>query len=190
LQDFPRHEGYLQANAERCVMWRERLSALGPGLKVGISWKGGTLLSRSPLRSIPLPEWGPIFDVPGVRFVSLQYGDAAATVRPLAPRHGTRIVHWQEAIDDYEECAALVSALDLVISVQTAVVHLTGALGKPGWVLVPYCPEWRYGAAGNTMPWYPSLRIFRQSSFGDWDPVVATVARELAALETRGGAPA
>ena len=190
LREFPRHAGYLKADASRTAMWREQLSALGPGIKVGVSWKGGTQLTRSPLRSIPLPEWEPIFDVPGVQFVSLQYGDAAATVGALAPPHGTRIVHWQKAIDDYDECAALVSALDLVISVQTAVVHLTGALGRPGWVMVPYCPEWRYGAAGDGMPWYPSLRIFRQASFGEWGLVVAMVARELAALERRAGAPA
>lgn len=190
LREFPRHEGYLEADAERAARWRQRLSALGPGVKVGVSWKGGTQLTRSPLRSIPLQEWAPIFDVPGVQFVSLQYGDAAAAAGALTPRHGTCIVHWQEAIDDYDECAALVAALDLVISVQTAVVHLTGALGKPGWVMVPYCPEWRYGAAGEGMPWYPSLRIFRQTSFGDWGPVVAMVARELAALERRAGVPA
>jgi len=183
LRDFPRHEGYLDADAERSARWRERLSTLGPGVKVGISWKGGTQLTRSLLRSIPLPEWGPIFNVPGVQFVSLQYGDAAAAVHDLASRHGTRIAHWQEAIDDYDECAALISSLDLVISVQTAVVHLTGALGKSGWVMVPYCPEWRYGFAGDAMPWYPSVRVFRQPSFGEWEPVIDAVAGELHALK-------
>jgi ADP-heptose:LPS heptosyltransferase len=80
---------------------------------------------------------------------------------------------------DYEETAALVSALDLVISVCTAVIHLGGALGRPVWVMAPYSPEWRYGIAGEEMPWYPSVRVFRQAAFGEWDAVVERVAQSL-----------
>lgn len=181
-QDFPRHQGYLRADPERIATWRDRLSSLGAGLKVGVSWQGGTHLSRSPLRSIPLSRWLPIFGVEDVHFISLQYGDAMRALDEFASRHGERIAHWQEAIDDYDETAALVSALDVVISVQTAIVHLSGALGKTAWVMVSYCPEWRYGFAGENMPWYPSVRLFRQPSLGEWKPVVAAVARELQAL--------
>lgn len=175
---FPRHQGYLKADPECVARWRDRLSSLGAGLKVGVSWQGGSHLSRSPLRSIPLPQWLPILGTEGARFVSLQYGDAAPALDEFASRHGTRIAHWQEAIEDYDETAALVSALDLVISVQTAIVHLAGALGRRAWVMVSYCPEWRYGFAGENMPWYPSVRMFRQPSFGEWQPVIAAVARE------------
>ncbi len=182
-QDFPRHDGYLKADPERVAMWRQRLSSLGSGLKVGVSWQGGTHLTRSPLRSIPLSYWLPIFGNGDTCFVSLQYGEAAPAIEELASRHGKRVAHWQEAIDDYDETAALVSALDLVISVQTAVVHLTGALGRPACVMVPYCPEWRYGFAGESMRWYPSVRVFRQSSFGEWESVIEAVAREVRALE-------
>ena len=184
-QEFPQHEGYLKADPERVANWRRRLSSLGNGLKVGVSWQGGTHLTRSPLRSVPLSHWLPIFTAGDARFVSLQYGDSAAAIEELASQHGTRIAHWPEAIEDYEETAALVTALDLVISVQTAVVHLTGALGRPAWVMVPYCPEWRYGFAGESMRWYPSVRVFRQSSFGEWEPVIAAIARELRALGQR-----
>jgi ADP-heptose:LPS heptosyltransferase len=90
--------------------------------------------------------------------------------------------HWPQAIEDYDETAALVSALDLTVSVCTAIVHLSGALGRPVWVMAPIRPEPRYGLKGETMRWYPSARMFRQQSFGDWNPVIAAVA---AALEKR-----
>ncbi len=185
VQDFPQHHGYLRADPERIAVWRERLFSLGSGLKIGVSWQGGTHLTRSPLRSIPLSQWLPIFGTGDTCFISLQYGHAAAALDEFASQHGKRVAHWQEAIDDYDETAALVSALDLVISVQTAVVHLSGALGRPAWVMVPYCPEWRYGFAGADMPWYPSVRVFRQPSFGEWEPVIAVVAREVRALARR-----
>jgi tetratricopeptide (TPR) repeat protein len=184
-EEFPQHAGYLKADPERVAKWRERLSSLGCRLNVGVSWQGGTHLTRSPLRSIPLSQWLPIMGAEDTCFISLQYGDAAAALDEFASQHGKRIAHWQEAIDDYDETAALVSALDLVISVQTAVVHLTGALGRPAWVMVPYCPEWRYGFAGDSMRWYPSVRVFRQPSFGEWEPVIAAVGREVRALERR-----
>jgi len=183
--DFPRHRGYLKADPRGVAAWRERLAALGPGLKVGISWQGGTHKTRRPLRSIPLPQWLPILETGEAHFVSLQYGDCGDALEELSARHGKRVAHWPEAIDDYDETAALLAALDLVVSVCTAVIHLAGALGRPVWIMAPYCPEWRYGFAGEGMPWYPSVRVFRQPSFGEWSPVIERVAGELRALENR-----
>jgi hypothetical protein len=181
--DFPRHQGYLKADPERVARWRERLDRIGPGLKVGIAWAGGVRKTRRALRSIPLEEWRPILETPGVRFASLQYtADAGATVSALREQQRMRVEHWDEAISDYEETAALVCALDLVISVCTAVIHLGGALGRRVWVLAPFSPEWRYGFTGDTMPWYPSVRIFRQPAFGEWDPVISAAAAELRRL--------
>ena len=177
--DFPRHTGYLKANATRVAHWRARLDAHGEGLKVGISWLGGTKKTRRLVRSIPLEQWGSLLALPGAHFVSLQYTDCSAELADLERNHGIRIYHWQEAIDDYDETAALVGALDLVISVQTAVVHLAGALGKPGWVMVSAFPEWRYSRTGTTLPWYPSLRIFRQRTLGHWQDVIDQMAAEL-----------
>jgi tetratricopeptide (TPR) repeat protein len=180
LADFPRHDGYLKADPERVAYWRERLSSLGRGPKIGISWSGGVRKTRRPLRSIPLDKWLPILRVPEVRFVSLQYTkEAHAETAEIRDRHGIAIEHWQEAIDDYDETAALVTALDLVVSVCTSVIHLGGALGQPVWVMAPRVPEWRYGFTGDRMPWYPSVRIFRQTAFAEWDPVISTVAAEL-----------
>lgn len=188
LNDFPRHDGYLRAEPGRIACWRERLAQLGPGLKVGISWTGGVHKTRRPLRSVPLEQWLPILETPQVRFVSLQYtAEAGTEVAELRAQHGVMIEHWPEAIDDYHETAALVCALDLVISVCTAIVHLGGALGRPVWVMAPHSPEWRYGLKGDTMPWYPFVKIIRQPAFGEWGPVVFSVATE---LRRRAGAAA
>lgn len=178
--DFPQHRGYVRAEAERVLHWRERLLHLNGPLTVGISWKGGTYVSRTDQRSIALEEWLPIFRIPGVRFVSLQYTEGAAEeVRALRERHGVDLVHWPEAIDDYDETAALVSALDVTITVCTAIAHLAGALGRPLWVMAPTNPEWRYGFSGDTMVWYPSARVFRQTRPGHWSEVIASVSLEL-----------
>ena len=90
--------------------------------------------------------------------------------------------HWQDALDDYDETAAMVCALDLVISVCTAVIHLTGALGKPVWIMVPAVAEWRYLHSGETLPWYPSARLFRQTEVGRWQDVISRVGEQLSRL--------
>jgi tetratricopeptide (TPR) repeat protein len=186
LSDFPVHQGYLKADPRRVERWRDRLSQLGTGPTIGISWSGGVRKTRRPLRSIPLERWLPILRVPGARFVSLQYTKgAAAEVAAVNDQNGLRVEHWQEAIDDFEETAALLCALDQVVSVCTAVIHLGGALGRPVWVMAPYAPEWRYGFSGDKMPWYPSVKIYRQPAFGEWDPVISSVAAELERLAGR-----
>jgi tetratricopeptide (TPR) repeat protein len=177
--DFPLHHGYLVADPERVVHWRRQLETLGSGLKVGISWQGGSNQSRRPVRSIPLAHWVPILRIPRAHFVDLQYSDCVDEVNELESNSGIHIHRWEAVRNDYEETAAMVGALDCVISVCTAVVHLGGALGKPVWVLAPYSPEWRYGIAGEKMTWYPSVTVFRQPRYGEWEPVVARVVEEL-----------
>jgi Flp pilus assembly protein TadD len=176
---FPKRAGYLAAAPERVAAYRDRLGGLGPGLKVGLSWRGGLPTTRRNLRSLELASLAPLLrDLPA-QFVSLQYGDCAAEIESLGAMHGVRVLHWQEAIDDYDETAALVAALDLVITVCTSIVHLGGALGRPVRVLVPTLPEWRYGRAGNEMIWYPSVRLYRQKQCGQWGDVLEMVGREL-----------
>ncbi len=179
--DFPRHRGYLKAPPERVAAWRERLSVLGTGPKIGLSWRGGTMKSREPLRSIDLSHWLPILKVPGLHFVSLQYtAHAPRDLHALAQDHGVQVAHWPDAIDDFAETAALVTALDLTLSVCTSIVHLAGALGRPVWVMAPYTPEWRYGHSGETLRWYPSALMFRQRDDRQWQPVIDSVAARLA----------
>jgi Flp pilus assembly protein TadD len=183
---FPAHHGYLLADPAKVSRWRERLAALGPGHTIGISWRGGTPRTRTERRSLLLADLAPLLRAPGFHFVSVQYGPEAATeVERFASESGIRVHHWPEAIDDYDETAALATALDGIVSVCTAIVHLGGALGRPVWVATPRVPEWRYGASGERVPWYPAVRLFRQSASGDWAPVVEAIRRELA-LVRRG----
>lgn len=183
---FPQHHGYLRAADERVEYWSARLQALGDGLKIGISWRGGLKQTRQMLRSIPLDNWLGLLRTENTQFVSLQYTDCSIEIEALHEQHGIKLPQWPDALRDYDETAALVSALDLIISVQTSVIHLAGALGKPVWVMVPAAPEWRYGIQGESMPWYPSARLFRQQEPNKWAPVLATVARELDSLAKRG----
>lgn len=177
---FPSHRGYLTADPSRVAAWKGRLGATGVGPKIGISWTGGVRKTGRNLRSLALHAWLPLLRTPGARFVSLQYTpEAEKEVERFRTGHGVALHHWPEAIADYDETAALACALDLVISVCTSVVHLCGALNRPTWVLAPYSPEWRYGFRGRVMPWYPSVRVFRQVRFGDWTDVLAEVGDEL-----------
>lgn len=180
-EDFPQHAGYLRAAPERVAYWRARLDELGPGPKIGLSWRGGVAATRRHLRSLALGEFLPLLRLPA-RFVSLQYGDCGDDLNLLRREHGVILPHWQDAIDDYDETAALVCALDLVISVCTAVIHLAGALGKPVWVLVPAVAEWRYLDRGEKLPWYPSAQLFRQAETGRWQDVITRVRPQLERL--------
>ena len=180
--DFPVHTGYLEADGATVERWRERLRLLGSGAKIGVSWRGGTVHTRSRLRSVELAELLPLLRTPGARFVSVQYGDCREELARFRADHGIAIEHWPDALTDYDQTAALVAALDLVISVQTAVVHLAGALGRPAWVLVPVAPEWRYLVTGDDMPWYPSARLFRQRAPRAWQETVESITAELARL--------
>jgi len=176
--DFPAHAGYLNADPKRVAAWRARFAADGVRLRVGIAWRGGTLRSRAPLRTLPLARLARALWQPGLELFSLQHdanGEEEAAIRA----EGIEVHHPAEAIASFDEMAALVRSLDLVVTVCSSVVHLGGALGVPVCVLAPFSPEWRYLARGTSLPWYPSVRMFRQDRFGVWDGVLATVRREL-----------
>lgn len=177
-EDFPRHTGYLAADPERVLYWSERLRELGPGLKVGLSWRGGTAGTRRPLRSIEPESLAPLLQQP-VHFINLQYGSTQTDRRAFDALRDAKFVHWADALDSFDETAALVVALDLVISVCTTVIHLAGALGRPVWILTPASPEWRYLSAGTTLPWYPSARLFRQKRAFEWGEVIDRVTLAL-----------
>jgi hypothetical protein len=117
----------------------------------------------------------------GISFVSLQHDGCEDELNEFAKDESIRVIHWQQAIENFDETAALIAALDMVICVCGSVVHLTGAVGKTAWVMVPACPEWRYLDAGDTIPWYPTVRLFRQTIAGDWYGPVAEVTRHLSA---------
>jgi hypothetical protein len=177
--DFPAHAGYLRPDRLKLERWRTRLEALGPGRKMGVSWRGGLLKTGRARRSLELGELAALLKLEGVRFFSLQYGNVGDELAMLERLHGVRVVHFPEAMEDYDEAAALIGALGGVLSVCTSVVHLSGALGRPALVMAPHSAEWRYGHSGEEMPWYPSVRILRQPRPGDWAPVFAEARRTL-----------
>ena len=133
------------------------------------------------LRPSVATQWLPVLQTQGVCFISLQHGPCDDELAQINALENVSVTHWSQAIDDYEETAALIGALDLVITVCSSVVHLAGALGKPVWVLVPTCPEWRYLQSGETMPWYPSVRLVRQRRLGEWGDTISA-AREMIAV--------
>jgi ADP-heptose:LPS heptosyltransferase len=122
-----------------------------------------------------LERLSPLFEIAGIRFVSLQKGEEARQIAET----GLKLFDWMDECGDLMETAALISQLDLVISVDTAVMHLTGALGKPLWLLNRFETEWRWMLEREDTPWYPTMRIFRQPRAGSWDEVVIRVAAAL-----------
>ncbi len=180
LADVPAAVPYLPVDAAAAARWRERLGAAG--FKVGLVWSGNPQHKNDRNRSIPLASLVPLFGIAGIRWFSLQVGERAADLARLPD--GT-IADISDGLTDFTETAAAIAGLDLVISVDTAVAHLAGALGKPVWVLVPFVPDWRWLLDRDDSPWYPTARIFRQPARGDWE-TVALLLRQ--ALERQIGA--
>jgi hypothetical protein len=163
--DFPRTP-FLVADPERRLQWRALLDTL-PGKKVGIAWTGGLDNTFKSRRSFNLEGLLPILKIPGITWVSLQYKDPSAEIELLSERHGIEVKHWERAVGkgvDYDETAALVSELDAVVSVTTAMVHLCGALGKKCYVLVPKrCRWWYQPMADGRHSWYDCIKLYRQA---------------------------
>jgi tetratricopeptide (TPR) repeat protein len=186
---FPTHPGYLVPDAAQVAEWRSRYERLGAGLVVGISWKGGKDDGTRRRRSTTLTQWAPLFKIPGIAFVNLQYGHWRAEIDEFARVFGATLHHWDDAnpLADLDGFAAQVAALDLVISVDNSTVHMAGALDRPVWTLLPYSCDWRWFTDRDESPWYPSMRLFRQASFrematSNWDDVFGRVSQALEAL--------
>jgi tetratricopeptide (TPR) repeat protein len=166
---------YLQVPEVLVQPWAQRLASL-PGRRVGLVWAGNPKLHRDALRSIPLERWAPVLAVPGVSFISLQKGAAAAQLGAgIYP-----VVDWMASCEDMLDTAALICGLDLVIAVDTAVAHLAAALGKPVFLLNRHESEWRWMLERQDSPWYPTVRQFRQTDPADWGPALGRVAEALA----------
>lgn len=180
---------YLQADPAATVRWRDRLAALGARLVVGISWRGGILKGNSAQRSIDLASFAPLFNLPDVRFVNVQYGSHQDAIDELNATLRQPLLSFEEIdpLRDMDGLAALLSALDLVISVDNSTVHLAGALGVPTWMLCPAHPNWRWQREREDNMWYDSVRLFRQekSRANDWDKVFARMAGELQQAQPR-----
>jgi tetratricopeptide (TPR) repeat protein len=179
LANFPARRGYLQADAGRVQHYHARLAALGPGRKIGIAWRGGLMRTRQAVRSVPPELLGPVLARRELRFVSLQHDAGEDELARLGGDGGTRVVHWPDVVSVPDEAAALMTALDAVLTVCSSVVHLGGALGVRVIALVPTRPEWRYLREGIRIPWYPSVELVRQDRPGEWGSVIGQVAERL-----------
>jgi tetratricopeptide (TPR) repeat protein len=181
LASFPQRASYLAAAPSTRALWRDRFDQLGPGLKIGVSWRGGAESKSARIRSTTLTDWLPLLHVPQCHFVNLQYGVAAEELAQLTQRHGAKLHHWEDSnpLTDLDGFAAQVAELDLVISVANATVHLAGALGVPTWILLPKFWGWRWLLGRTDSPWYPSVEVMRQSVSSDWGGLMALVRQRL-----------
>lgn len=177
LDTIPASVPYLSAEPAGIADWAARLS--GNGRRVGLVWKGNPRFENDADRSLPdLSVLAPLGGLAGIDFISLQKGTGEDEA--LAPPPDLHLQAFGGQLTDFADTAALIANLDLVISVDTAVAHLAGALGKPCWVLLPdFRTDWRWLTGRNDSPWYPSLRLFRQPAGGDWLPVVSEVQQAL-----------
>jgi tetratricopeptide (TPR) repeat protein len=176
---------YLTAEPGLVAEWRHRIGT--EGCKIGIAWQGNPAAAAERGRSIPLREFLPLAGIPGVRLISLQKHHGLEQLAD-APRE-LRIERLGEAFDAgpdaFVDTAAAMQCLDVVITSDTAVAHLAGALGRPVWVGLQHVPDWRWLLEGEGCRWYPTMRLFRQSSPGDWGSVMARIAERLGMSETR-----
>jgi hypothetical protein len=185
MDDIPDRAPYLRADLRKSAAWAARLASV-PGLRVGLCWAGGhrphveaQKLDRR--RSMSLSMLEPLGAVQNVSFFSLQKGRPASD-EARAPPAGLSLIDWTDELPDFSDTAALVANLDLVVTVDTAVAHLAGALGCRVWMLNRFDTDWRWLHHGHASRWYPTLRIFRQPSPGDWLPPISDVCRQLALL--------
>lgn len=184
VETIPNAVPYLSVSNERIQSWEEELRLLPHGIKVGICWAGMSRPSQPTAqliderRSMRLEQFAEAAKVKGVSWVSLQLGPPLEQIK--SPPPGMTILDVSENLDDFYDTASLIKNLDLVITVDTAVCHVAGALGVPTWMLSRFDGCWRWLGNRKDSPWYPTLRQFRQPKAGDWQSVVKEVAAELA----------
>lgn len=168
LDNLPSTVPYLRPDAARVAAWQARLASF-PGQRIGLVWAGNPKHKNDHNRSCPLAALQPLFGLPDVAWFSLQKGEHAKQLAGLPHGHITDL---GAELNSFADTAAALQALDLLITVDTSVAHLAGALGRPAWVLLPYAPDWRWMLERDDSPWYPSLHLFRQRSAGDWVGVI------------------
>jgi hypothetical protein len=177
LESIPARVPYVDANDALAPQWRARLADKDRHLKIGLVWAGSEAHQNDRNRSIPLATFAPLAQGPNTCIYSLQKGDAAR--QAAASSAPFPLVDWTSELHDFADTAALIAQLDLIITVDTAMAHLAGALGKPVWALVPHVPDWRWLLDRDDSPWYPTMRLFRQTNPGDWTSVLERVATAL-----------
>jgi tetratricopeptide (TPR) repeat protein len=180
VETIPAPVPYLKAEPERVARWRARLGE--HGFRIAIAWQGKTKGLNDARRSFPAAALAPLAALPGVRLISLQKGEGSEQLGGLPA--GMTVEQLGEDLDRegaFLDTAAVMEACDLIITMDTSVVHLAGALGRPTWTALKNVPEWRWQLGRTDTPWYPAMTLYRQSRFGDWDSVFAAMTRDLKA---------
>ena len=175
LATIPADVPYIHADPAKVKYWRDQLA--GPGYKVGVVWAGSPTHGDDRYRSCKLEHFAPLTEIDNMRLYALQKGEAIKQIDELAGR--IPIMSLSETFEDFTDTAAAIENLDLVISVDTSVLHLAGAMGKMTWALLPFSPEWRWMLHRQDSPWYPTMRLFRQLERTGWEPVFQRVAEQL-----------
>jgi Tfp pilus assembly protein PilF len=183
-ETIPAKVPYLSANDAAVARWRERLPQTA-ALRVGLVWSGNPSFNQDRRRSPQLSRVLPLLATPGVVFYSLNPGIGASDVAALAAHRN--VIHLGPQFRNFSDTAAVISLVDLVITSDTAVAHLAGAMGRPVWIMLHDAPDWRWALDRERSSWYPSARLFRQEEAGDWAGVVARMQNELTALSIRVG---
>jgi tetratricopeptide (TPR) repeat protein len=180
LDTIPADVPYLHSDPTRAAVWRDRLASYR-GFRVGIAWRGGPTHEGNRTRSITAAQFAEFLNIPGLAVVSLQKDGTAGEMETLGNIPGS-LFDGGPFLEDFSDTASAMANLDLVISVDTSVCHLAGALAVPVWTLIPFAPDWRWLLQREDSPWYPAMRLFRQPSIGDWQSVLERVRHELALL--------
>ena len=173
LDTIPSARSYLTAPAAREQFWVKQLSAYASP-RIGLVWSGSPKHTNDHERSIPFASFADVCADKNCRFFSLQKDARADDILMLKSK--PEIIDLGASLSDYGETAAIVANLDLVITVDTSVAHLVGALGKPVWILLPFLPDYRWLLSRADSPWYPSAKLFRQPANGDWRSVMKEVS--------------
>jgi hypothetical protein len=178
---IPNEVPYIHADPDRVAVWRDRLDTMFPNRKkrVGLAWTGRPTHPNDRRRSVRLSRLLPLTAAGDVAFVSLQKPVPAADIETMRSFPG--MTDLSDELSDFGETAALIETLDLVITVDTAMGHLAGAMAKPVWILIPKAADWRWMLEREDSPWYPTARLFRQAKPGEWDPVLSRLTEALAA---------
>jgi tetratricopeptide (TPR) repeat protein len=177
LESIPAAVPYIAIESMLIAKWKERLKHDNSQFKIGIVWSGNPRNMIFLKKSFALNTFLPLASLDKITLYSLQKGEAAREAKN--PPQGMRLIDYTDEINEFLDTAAFIKNLDLVISIDTAVAHLAGALGKTVWTLLPFSPDWRWMLNREDSPWYPTMRLFRQSSPGDWETVIEKVSNDL-----------
>jgi tetratricopeptide (TPR) repeat protein len=180
IESIPVSIPYVRVNPYLVQKWKAELRYDHPDFKVGLVWSSNPKNTKLRYKSCLLSDFSQLAHFNNITFYSLQKGEAAVQVKN--PSKGLNLIDLTEKINDFSDTAAFIKNLDLIISVDTAVAHLAGAIGKPVWILLPFSPDWRWMLNREDSPWYLTMRLFRQSTPGNWNTVIAHIEKELGIL--------